>query len=415
MEAAETPSVDAVLRDEANFIQNVSQFYNQEALHDIVLKVGDQNFYGHKFVLAKSSDVFRTMLYERGGSKEATDEIELSESVECQAVFDNFLRYLYTAEVSISTQSAVGILCLADKYNVVSLKELCIQYMVENVRSPNVRNALNWYPWAKALHLDTLIQHCTQTIAWNYNEIIISPEWLQMDLEFLCDMLQSSELVIANEFSLWEALSSWLLQESHVTQLKENTSRLLPLIRFPQMQVPQLYVMEQAELARHEACKDLLLQLLSQAYRFRALCPAQTVMEPKLSFNEPYYMPREYTDLTVDSVRMQNTLRFGIQVDIKMYKGPVPQETREADWKITYRKQMDTWQLQLYCHESGLVNNEARIQASILIFNENDKVIQMNREPTMVVTRGNSVNVVITIKHPSLAKTMSILIKPVPS
>ena len=34
-------STSQTLRDEANFIQNVSQFYNQEALSDVILKVNN--------------------------------------------------------------------------------------------------------------------------------------------------------------------------------------------------------------------------------------------------------------------------------------------------------------------------------------------------------------------------------------
>ena len=49
-------------------------------------------------------------------------QLKLQESSECVAVFGIFLRYLYTAEISITVNSAVGILCLADKYNVDSLK-----------------------------------------------------------------------------------------------------------------------------------------------------------------------------------------------------------------------------------------------------------------------------------------------------
>ena len=131
-----TSELNQILRDEATFIANISQYYNQEALSDVMLKIGDTRYFGHKFVLAKSSDVFKTMLYEKHWSRDTKDEVELDETVECQAVFDTFLRYLYTAEVSISTSSAVGILCLADKYNVTSLKNLCSSYMVENSRSP---------------------------------------------------------------------------------------------------------------------------------------------------------------------------------------------------------------------------------------------------------------------------------------
>lgn len=85
-------------------------------------------------MLAKSSDVFRTMLYNKNWTQAELPEIELEETEECQKYFDTFLRFLYTAEVVINVKSAVGILCLADKYSVTSLKSLCTKYMVEHTR-----------------------------------------------------------------------------------------------------------------------------------------------------------------------------------------------------------------------------------------------------------------------------------------
>lgn len=408
---SEVLSMDQVLRDEANFILNVSQFYNQVELSDVTLQVGEESIFGHRFVLAKSSDVFRTMLYDKAW--EQGTNIELCETPECQLVFDKFLKYLYTAEVSISPQSAVGVLCLADKYNVGSLKQLCITYMIENSKSPRVVNALNWYPWAKVLNLEHLVRQCAKTIAWNCQDIIQSPDWQNMDIDFVSDLMQNPELVVNNEQSLLDALQVWLLHEPNLPNLAENAKLLLPLLRFPQLQVTQLYSLEQTELYSRPECKDLLYRLVSQAYRFRALCPSQAQLG--ISFGESYYSPRDYVDLTVDNVRMQNTLRFGIQVDVKTFRGPVPTELREADWKITYRKQNEIWSLQLYCHETALVNSEARIQASVLLYNDSEKVIQVQREQTCVCTRGNNININISVDQPDVIKNMAVLIKPVPS
>ena len=54
--------------------------------------------------------------------------LKLEESPECYLVFPDFLRYLYTAEIQINIHTAIGILCLADKYNVDSLKVSLIYF-----------------------------------------------------------------------------------------------------------------------------------------------------------------------------------------------------------------------------------------------------------------------------------------------
>lgn len=238
---AALPQESRTLKDENNFIQNVSQFFNQEDISDVVLKVGEKKFFGHKFVLAKSSEVFRTMLYDKRWQQAGLPEIDLEETEECQRHFEPFLRFLYTAEVQICTDSAVGILCLADKYSVMSLKNLCTRYMVENTQSPKVRNALNWYSWAKALHMDELIDSCTKTISWNMEQLFALPEWLQMEIDFVADILSNPQLVVSNEHLLYNAVERWLLHDNHLAELAENSKKLLPLVRFPQMMVQQLY------------------------------------------------------------------------------------------------------------------------------------------------------------------------------
>lgn len=401
-----------IMKDECNFIQNVSQFYNQQALSDVVLKIDDDTYYSHKFVLAKSSDVFRTMLYESPWTQSTSKEVELSETPECRAVFDRFLRFLYTAEISINTEAAVGILCLADKYNVNSLKCLCTKYMVQHTKSPKVRNALTWYSWAKGLHLQDLINQCSKTIAWNTETILNSAEWLAMDIDFVYDILNKEELVVMNEYVLYNGLVKWLLSEGHVEEFSKNALKLLPLIRFPQMMVHQLFEIESSDISQKEECKDILKDLIGQAYRFRSLCPSQNSLN--ISFHKKFYLPRNYMDLAVDTVRMQNSLRFGIQVDVRTYAGPVPTDAREGDWKITYRKTNDCWTLQLICHESAMINGEARIQASVLMYNEEEKVVQVEQVPTFICSRGNNLSITINVDSPDDVKMMVMLIKPVP-
>lgn len=400
------------LRDHDNFILNVSQFYNVKDLSDVTIQVGEQRYYGHKFVLAKSSDVFRTMLYGDGWSKGDETDLILTESEECQAVFDVFLRFMYTAEVAVTVESAVGILCLADKYNVTSLKSLCVTYMIQNTQSPKVHNALHWYNWAKALHLEGLVESCTKTIAWNIEAILGTTEWHHMDLHFIRDILNNSSLVVANEFQLYNGLVSWLKCDAHRSHLHENAQALLPLIRFPQMLVCQLYAIEQSDMFQMEETACVLKELVNKAYRYRSLCPTQAALD--VSFNGPFYKPRNYMDLAVDSVHMQNTLRFGIQVDVRTYAGPVVSENRNGEWKITYRKHDNSWSINLFCHESATIHGEAYIEVTVLIFNEDEKVIQVDMVPATVCTRTNNLSMNVNVNNVLNSKTMVLLIKPVP-
>jgi len=54
--------------------------------------------------------------------------VELYEEPECQPVFSSFVEFLYTCHVPLSPETALPMLVLADKYNVVDLREVCIRY-----------------------------------------------------------------------------------------------------------------------------------------------------------------------------------------------------------------------------------------------------------------------------------------------
>ena len=65
-------------------------------------------------------------------------------------------------------------------------------------------------------------------------------------------------------------------------------------------QVHELYAVEQCELYQNDEIRPLLEQLINKAYRFRSLCPQQADID--VSFTEDFYLPRNYLDLTVDTV-----------------------------------------------------------------------------------------------------------------
>ena len=401
-----------ILRDEENFIRNVSQFYNKDELSDVIICVGEKRFYGHRFVLAKSSEVFRTMLYGDRWKQGQETEIVLTESPECQAVFDVFLKFLYTAEMNISAETSVGILCLADKYNIVSLKTLCVGFMVDNSKSPNVQNALNWYSWAKALHLENLIESCTKTLAWNVESILNSSDWFCMDVHFVQDVIKNSGLVVYDEFMLYSGLVKWLLSENHLDNLVSNSDILLPLIRFPQMMVHQLYEIENSDFAKMYECQELVKDLISKAYRFRSLCPTQLSLQ--VSFDDPFYKPRNYLYTVVDTLRIQNVSRFGLQVDVRTGVGPVPSDTVSGDWKITYRKNVDVISMQIICHDSATIQGEPYLEVSTMISNEENKVIQAEVSVPFTVTRSKPLTHNVTLSLPEESKNMMVILKPLP-
>lgn len=66
----------------SDHVDLTSRYFNNTLLSDIRLKIGCDVYHAHKFILAKSSDVFATLLYSQHWT--SAEEIVLEEEHECQ-------------------------------------------------------------------------------------------------------------------------------------------------------------------------------------------------------------------------------------------------------------------------------------------------------------------------------------------
>jgi hypothetical protein len=177
--------------------------------------------------------------------------------------------------------------------------------MIMKAKPPNVRNGIAWYSIAKQFSLDDLRDVCMKTVAWNMEYLLSNTnqnEWFRCELDFIRDLLSTSNLVLANEYRLYTSISDWLLARSSNTLTISYARELLPLIRFSQMLPIQLHQIEQSILYQRNNNADiqnLLQPLLCQAYRFHTLAQLRgDIDKPEFSPLQ-LYLPREYTEMNI--------------------------------------------------------------------------------------------------------------------
>ena len=120
--------------DNSNMIINkMATLYAEKIMSDITLVVGNIEYPSHKLILCASSDVFQIMLHDSNWSESNEKKVTLGETPSCAAVFEHFLKYLYTGRIHLNFATVVPIVCLADKYNVKDLLKLGLDYMERNV------------------------------------------------------------------------------------------------------------------------------------------------------------------------------------------------------------------------------------------------------------------------------------------
>ena len=195
-------------------LQKLLALYVHSDLSDVTLVVGSKHFHVHKLILSMCSDVLKTMLTDDKWPEASKDQIVLSEEPECCAVFSDFVRYMYTGSIHLTSTAVLPILTLADKYNVCDLSDTCVRFMCDNCDAAADANfVVSWLQYARLCSYTTLERHCLNYIEWNFQKVLHSSDFLSMRLETLLAFLRSSCLVVIDEYSLFVGVKRWLLHQ----------------------------------------------------------------------------------------------------------------------------------------------------------------------------------------------------------
>ncbi|XP_070546767.1 BTB/POZ domain-containing protein 19-like [Ptychodera flava] len=270
------------------YVSSLSGLFNNPDLSDVVLKVGEVSYHAHRFLLAHFSDVMRTMLTESRWQDSQQAEVKLEETRECAGVFKSFLRFMYTGQVALNVSRARPMLALADKYNIALLKSVCEDYMVRQViQSGNVSEALQWWEHAKTYNLKHLGLECLALIKESLNAAIKTPEWLNLSIDQLCTILESSDVVVKDEYTLYRGVETWLQCANHKANISEYLDRILPLLRFSQMTPQQIDAIEKSSLC--ERFSNKFIRYVLQAYKLFVMGRKMVPENPNVA-----HQPREY-------------------------------------------------------------------------------------------------------------------------
>jgi len=149
-------------------------------------------------------------------------------------VFADFLQYMYSGRISLSHDSVLAVLMLADKYNVVDLQQVCCEYMCTHLVTVTSRNrAVSWMQYALGVHHEALASTCRQFILWNFHKVASTADYFTMDEDVLVELLQDSDLVIPDELTLFRCVSRWIRrQECYTVGSKRTAAHVLMHVRF---------------------------------------------------------------------------------------------------------------------------------------------------------------------------------------
>uniref|UniRef100_A0A0N5BZT7 BTB domain-containing protein n=1 Tax=Strongyloides papillosus TaxID=174720 RepID=A0A0N5BZT7_STREA len=120
------------------YISHISDMYERGDLSDYKIICEDREFLVHKFILASQSPVFMDIFKSSPGKKEIEDVIKIADSK--QEFVEKMIEYIYCGNLGkdLSVDESIGLLHLAHKYDIESLKLLCERELVDKLNNENV-------------------------------------------------------------------------------------------------------------------------------------------------------------------------------------------------------------------------------------------------------------------------------------
>ncbi|GBM11958.1 Speckle-type POZ protein B [Araneus ventricosus] len=151
---------------------NLKSLYDKQFLCDVKLKTNTGIFPAHKIILSASSSVFNAMF--SSDMKEKDSDFVNIDDLSDDAV-RRMLLYIYTARMEdVTWESASNLYVAADKYAILSLKDICSSYLKDNLSPGNACEVL----LLADFHADDDLKSGVQNYILKHDtDIINSDEW----------------------------------------------------------------------------------------------------------------------------------------------------------------------------------------------------------------------------------------------
>ncbi|XP_078698612.1 kelch-like protein 11 [Branchiostoma floridae x Branchiostoma belcheri] len=222
------------IRHEFELLQRISHQREEDKYTDFTLKSKGKEFRVHRNVLAACSPYFDTLFQTNMVEQQSGTATLNFTSAE---VLEELLAYMYSGALRIQEDTVEELLKTADHLLMTEVKELCIQYLLEQL---DVSNCLAMKALAQVYKSDNLLQAANETIRKNVHAVIKREETLDIPLDSVQDLLADDLLQVAKEEELFGFLVAWT--KCDLPARKDHFPTLFTNIRFTD--IPKAYLEE---------------------------------------------------------------------------------------------------------------------------------------------------------------------------
>ena len=239
---------------------------DDEASCDVRLVVkyphGDTVIFCHRVILCAMSPFFAAM-FNSGMREESSGELIL-EDIDSLDTLRTMIAYLYTGKTNIDKDNAHDLMVLANRFEVLSLKTACAEYLMQGV---NVSNCCYLHSLADTHSCEALQEYCMRYIVKHFDQVSMSSGFLDLPIQVLEFVFLRDELCASREENVFDALLRWVEARGDGFAY-EDALGVVDAIRFPLM--TPAYLAETVEGSSLAMLLPRMKTLLFEAYRMQA-------------------------------------------------------------------------------------------------------------------------------------------------
>lgn len=169
-------------------LQDFKELFLKQENCDVIIKVKGQEFLAHRNILAARSPVFAST-FKSDMKEKATGIVDIED---CDpSSFSDFLCFLYCGNIeNLSSENALSIFTIADKYDVQDLRSECLEFIKKTLSVDTFCDAIT----LALQHFEKeLIELAIDFYATHFQEIIVTVKWQSFVVE---NPIQSNEIMV---------------------------------------------------------------------------------------------------------------------------------------------------------------------------------------------------------------------------